>query len=470
MKLKNLLIGALMTVIAAPAMAQDLSADQAQKQATELIKAKNADGIKDLAKDNKKNPQALVGIAKAYLAVGDATNAKAYADKAYTYVSENVKKATPQDKCATYIVLGNIASANNQAGEAVTWFQQAMYADPMNPDGYRLYATATSKSDPNGALQAIEELRAKRPDYPVDLIAADIANGAGKPQKAIEYYSKVKLSDMQPYQIGAYATNLYLTQNVAEAVRVAEYGQTVAPRSATLNRLAFWGNTDLKNWDKALANADKLFYESDSVKISADDYGRKINALRGAGKYDEALFELNKLANDPTMPKADQLFALKQIAQTYSDKEDYANAIPAYEKYLAAAGDKASATDFAGLGQQYMYYAQQQPAQKAELLMKADEVFAKLAENPDAEEFATYKRAQVANQMDGGKGLAKPFYDKLIATPNCNVARLKEAYLYNISYFGNVKGDINAAMPYAEKLAEIDPENAVAKQVLSLKE
>ena len=41
MKLKNLLIGALMTVIAAPAVAQDLSADDAQKQATELIKAKN---------------------------------------------------------------------------------------------------------------------------------------------------------------------------------------------------------------------------------------------------------------------------------------------------------------------------------------------------------------------------------------------------------------------------------------------
>ena len=170
------------------------------------------------------------------------------------------------------------------------------------------------------------------------------------------------------------------------------------------------------------------------------------------------------------MPKADKLFALKQIAQTYSDKEDYVNAIPAYENYIAEAGAKASATDIAGLGQQYMYYAHQNPAKKAESLRKADEVFAKLAENPDATEYAIYKRAQVANAMDGGKGLAKPFYDKLIATPNCNIARLKEAYLYNISYFGNVKNDINAAMPYAEKLAEIDPENNVAKQVLSLKE
>lgn len=467
MKLKNLLIGALMTVIAAPAMAQ-APVDEVQKQAAALIKNGDLKGVQALEKENKKNPSALVSIAKAYLAANDLNNAEATAQKAYNFVSEN-KKATPQEKCATYITLGNIASAKNDAGNAVTWYQQAMIADPQNPDGYRLYATATSKSDPNGALETLEKLRNNRPDYPVDLIAADIANGAGKPQEAIKYYSKVKLSDMQPYQIGAYATNLYLTQNVAKAVEVAEYGQTVAPRSATLNRLAFWGNTDLKNWDKALANADKLFYESDSVKISSDDYGRKINALRGAERYDEALAELNKLASDPSMPKADQLFALKQIAQTYSDKEDYANAIPAYEKYLAA-NDKASATDIAGLGQQYMYYAQQQPARKAELLTKADEIFAKLAENPDAEEYAIYKRAQVANQMDGGKGLAKPFYDKLIATPNCNVARLKEAYLYNISYYGNVKNDITGAMPYAEKLAELDPENPVAKQVLSLKE
>ena len=469
MKLKNLLIGALMTVIAAPAMAQ-ATVDEMQKQAAELIKAGNADGLKDLEKANKKNPAALASIAKAYLAAQDVNKAQSVADVAYTFINENPKKVTPQDKCATYIALGNIASAKNDAGNAVTWFQQAMYADPQDPDGYRLYATATSKSDPNGALAAIEQLRQNRPDYPVDLIAADIANSAGKPKEAIKYYSKVKLSDMQPYQISAYATNLYLTQKVEEAVKVAEFGQTVAPRNATLNRIAFWGNTDLKNWDKALANADKLFNHSDSVKISSDDYGRKINALRGAELYDEALAELNKLANDPMMPKADKLFALKQIAQTYSDKEDYENAIPAYENYIAEAGAKASATDIAGLGQQYMYYAQQKPAKKAESLKKADEVFAKLAENPDAAEFAIYKRAQVANQMDGGKGLAKPFYDKLIETPNCNPARLKEAYLYNISYFGNVKGDINAAMPYAEKLAEIDPENPVAKQVLSLKE
>ena len=174
-------------------------------------------------------------------------------------------------------------------------------------------------------------------------------------------------------------------------------------------------------------------------------------------------------AQKKNVEKADQLLALKQIAKNYSDKEDYENAIVAYKKYLDACGEKASATDIAVLGQQYMYYAQQNPAQKIDALKKADDVFAKLAENPDAEEFATYKRAQVANQMDGGKGLAKPFYDKLIATPNCNIERLKEAYLYNISYFGNVKGDINAAIPYAEKLAKIDPNNQIAKVVLSLK-
>lgn len=466
MKIKNLLIGALMAIIAAPAMAQQ-EADAIQTQAAQLIKAGDAKGIVALEKLNKKNSTGLISIAKAYLAAEDADNAQAYADKALAVINGN-KKATEDEKCNAYIVLGNIASAKNDAGNAVTWYQQAMYVAPKNPDGYRLYATATSKSDPAGALQTLETLRQNRPDYPVDLIAADIANEAGKTKEAIKYYSKVKVADMQPYQIGRYAFNLFLQQDFKKSVEVAEAGQKVAPRNATLNRLAFWGNCHLKNWDAALANADKLFNQSDSVKISSDDYGQLINALRGAGKYDEALVQLNKLASDPNMPKADQLFALKQIADTYADKEDYDQAIPAYKKYLAAC-DKPSASDIAALGQQYMLAAQANPAKKAEMLRQADEVFAGLAQNPDAEEFAIYKRAQVANAMDGGKGLAKPFYDKLISMPNVNVSRLKEAYLYNISYFGNVKNDINGAMPYAEKLAELDPENPVAQQVLSLK-
>lgn len=456
-----------MAIIAAPAMAQQ-TAEEVQAQAANLIKTGDAKGIVALEKENKKNALGLVSIAKAFLAAGDVDKAQIYADKAQNVVITN-KKATPAEKSGTYIVLGNIASAKNDAGATASWYQNAIYADPQNPDGYRLYATATSKSDPAGALRVLEDLRAQRPDYPVDLIAADIANEAGKTKDAIKYYSKVKVSDMQPYQIGRYAFNLFLQQDFKKSVEVAAEGQKVAPRNATLNRLAFWGNCQLKNWDAALANADKLFNASDSVKISSDDYGQLINALRGAGKYDEALVQLNKLATDPAMPKADQLFALKQIAETYADKEDYANSIPAYQKYLAAC-DKKSPTDVATLGSQYMLYAQKEPAKKAEMLRQADEIFAELAQNPDAKEFAIYKRAQVANAMDGGKGLAKPFYDQLLAMPDCSVARLKEAYLYNISYFGNIKNDIDAAMPYAEKLIEIDSENAVAKQVLSLKQ
>ena len=71
--------------------------------------------------------------------------------------------------------------------------------------------------------------------------------------------------------------------------------------------------------------------------------------------------------------------------------------------------------------------------------------------------------------------LAKPYYEKLIELyssrtelNNSDKSRLKESYLYLISYYARVADDMTKAKECATKLAEIDPENAVAKQVLGL--
>ena len=50
-----------------------------------------------------------------------------------------------------------------------------------------------------------------------------------------------------------------------------------------------------------------------------------------------------------------------------------------------------------------------------------------------------------------------------------DIAQLKQALSYNIVYFVKVNEDIAQAKEYANKLLEIDPENAMAKQVSELK-
>ena len=158
-----------MTVVAAPAMAQQQ--DAIQEQVAAIIKTGAPDANKQvaaIAKQNKKDVNALVSIGKAYLAVKDYANAKLYAQQAANLVSN--KKTQPT--ATPFVLLGNIAVSEDDGGEAAAQFQQAIYFDPQNPDGYRRYAQIMSKTDPNGAVQTLENLRAQRPDYPVDLIAA----------------------------------------------------------------------------------------------------------------------------------------------------------------------------------------------------------------------------------------------------------------------------------------------------------
>ena len=111
-------------------------------------------------------------------------------------------------------------------------------------------------------------------------------------------------------------------------------------------------------------------------------------------------------------------------------------------------------------------------------LKKSDELYQKLGEKyADAIEYATFWRARVNNAMDNDQknAYAKPHYEKLIdlyssrtELNNSDKSRLKEAYLYLISYEARIADNMAAAKTLAEKLIQLDPENAVAKQVLGM--
>ncbi|MCQ2205083.1 MAG: hypothetical protein MJZ15_11660, partial [Bacteroidales bacterium] len=72
-------------------------------------------------------------------------------------------------------------------------------------------------------------------------------------------------------------------------------------------------------------------------------------------------------------------------------------------------------------------------------------------------------------------GLAKPHYDKLIEIINgletkeaADLSQLKTAYQYNMVYFIQIQEDIPSAKEFANKILEMEPENAMAKQVSEL--
>ena len=471
---KYIIIGAMMTVICAPVMAQD--ATSAVEQATQIIKSQAADKDRDkqvtaVFKTVKKDAKAVAGIGRAYLDAKDFDNADKYADLA---IKANKNCA------AGYVLKGDICVMKDDGGAASGWFENAITLDPQDPEGYRRYAQINAKADPEGSIEKLEKLRTIDPSYPVDLVAAEIMSKTNNTDRAIEYYSKASLNQMENYQLAEYSMLLFLKQKYDESLKVSSFGNNKFPRYGSLNRLTLFNNVNLEKYEDAIKYGDRLFNASDDVKYSALDYINYGTALQKLKKNDEAIAMFEKVVNNRTFEMTQRVSVYKNLSDVYKSMGDYTKALEFYEKYVKGQ-PQMTANIKNGLAQLYRTMAIDEktaPEQKQELVAKADKVFEEIAkEFPTFEQSVTAQRAKLPFILDpeDKAGAAKPHYDKLIEIINgldskdaSDLSQLKQALSYNIVYFVKVNEDIAKAKEYATKLLEIDPENPMAKQVSEL--
>lgn len=467
--IKYLLLGVLMIGFNAPASAQEdhkAVIDQITKTITSKS-ANTANEVKAVVKEYKKNPDVLVAIGRAYLDIKDTANAAKYAEMA---------RMRDKNYAPAYILKGDIEVFKDDGGEASAWYEQATYFDPKNPEGYRKYAIVNSKASPANSVAKLEELRKQLPDYPVDIISAEIYDKAGNLTKALEYYDKVDKSKMADYQLAAYAVDNFLKGNFEKSLEVSQYGNQKFPRNAALNRISFFDLTNLKRYPEALQYADRLLNASDSVKITEADYLYYGHALKGNKEYQKAIDSFNKSMELNKDNEDDRNDALKNIAEAYQELGDFANATEVYDRYLKGL-KQITALDLNTLATMYTTQAEGKTGdEQRSLLNKADEVYGRIADNfPSAADFATLQRAHIGYQLDpeSTAGTAKPHYEKLIEIINGHAtkserdnARLIEAYRYLGAYYLLVQKDKDAAEPYWKKILELDPNNEVAKQAL----
>lgn len=471
--IKYVLVGAVLAVFSSSAMAQDgTKADQdAVKKIISSKPADLEDAMKPFYKKNKKNAENLVAFGRAFYEAKDTANAAVYAD----YAIKANKSYAP-----AYILKGDLCALAEDGGGAASFYDQAIYFDPKNPDGYRKYAAVYRKISPQGAVAKLNDLRAQVPDYPVDAIIGHINYISNNFDEAIAAYDKVPQNQLEKMDIIESAFSAYLTQKYDKGIQMAEFGLQKEPRNSTLNRLAMFCNTEKGNFDKALDYADRLFNKSDSANISYMDYVYYGNALNGLKRHDEAI-EQYKKALEQEFDNADKKAGVvKTLSDAYKGKNDYDNAIKYYQQFLHDVS-KASASDHAGLGRLYAQHANalEDQAAKMEKLRLADEVYAGLlTKYQDVEDYVAFQRARIGMQMDpeSKQELAKPHYEKLVELlgtkadrDNTDKVRLVEAYRYLISYYLINKDDKETAKQFATKLQEVDPENETAKQVLELK-
>ena len=468
--IKCLLIGVLATAMSTPSMAQDnkTTIDAISK----VIKANPEaakDQVKDVYKKNKKNAEVLVGIGRAYFEAKDTANAKTYANYAI--------KAN-KNYGAGYILLGDIEVVKDDGGAAAGWYQQAIYFDPKNPDGYFKYANIYRGRSPEEAVSKLNELRAQRPDIAVDALAARILYSSNRLEQSLDYYDKVTdKSKLEDVDITNYATEAWMLQKREKSLEMARYGLSRNAHKAAWNRLVFYNLTDMGQTEEALKYADALFNASDSAKISGFDYTYYGTALKNAKQYDKAI-EMLKKALAENKDNADLLNSNKKsLSDAYLAMEDFDNATLYYEEYLKNV-QKTTASDMAGLATIYTNMAAKLTGdQKIDALKKADAVYAQLGEKfPENIDFANFMRARVNSNLDPEtkEGLAKPFYEAIVHSlgdksdrDRADNARLSEAYRY-LGYYYLVKDDKATADGYWNKVLEIDPNNATAKQALGI--
>src|SRR5574344_260146 len=270
--------------------------------------------------------------------------AKKYADRAI----KADKKYAPG-----YILHGDIEVIKDDGGAAAGWYQQAIYFDPKNPDGYFKYASIYRGRSPEEAVSKLEDLRTQRPDIAVDALAARIYYSSNRFDKAIESYEKVDRSKLDNTDLTNYAMAAYLKQDFKKSLDVSAYGTQKDPRKAAFNRLAFFNSTDLKDYPTALKYADALFNKSDSAKFSYLDYTYYGHAFMGVKQYDNAIAQFKKALAENIERKEIHADVLKQISDAYEAKGSITEAVTTYNDYLKDL-PKVTASDLAGLGTLYI--------------------------------------------------------------------------------------------------------------------
>ena len=470
--IKYLIMGVLLAGFSATANAQveELNA------ALSAIKSKApnaADLAKTAFKKNKKDPEALMKIARAYFEQKDTAGANQFA----RYANEAYK---PKYQYApAYLLLGDVESAfGTDGGKAAGFYNQAINFDPKNPEGYKKWAMVYRKISPKQAAQKLQDMKAQCPNEDIDAFTAHIYMLAGDEKQAYENYMKADINKLDKTGLNEFVRCSYFTGHFEDALRAAEAGIKIEPRNPTFNRLAMFSNYELKNYDAAKSYINKYFNETDSAKFS--EYDHFYTALiyqaldEKANMYDHYNKAL-ELVNDSSMIKRWDI--QKAIADSYLKDQEFENAIKYYNDMLATKPN-VNFDDFEGLANIYSKYGDAVPAKKNEMIKKAVDLFREAGQKfPIQQVYATYMAANNVNKLDDNmkNSLAKPDYLKLIELLGSKTDRsrgedtmLKTAYHY-MMFNSYINKNVPGAKEYAEKILAIDPEYKPALEIQNLK-
>jgi tetratricopeptide (TPR) repeat protein len=298
--------------------------------------------------------------------------------------------------------------------------------------------------------------------------------------KASAYLDKyLANSDQGPEAEYLKADMLYASSKFADARTraqqlITQNGDKVIPRMYRM--VAYTSDTlgDLPTAKTAMAN---FFSKADTSAERGLDY--KILPT----DYEEYAKIFSKMPDSASQVQAFQYYNMAIAMDTLpANKEKYANAGLELAKKLKNPQAAATLSDA-------MYKAIKEPNQSdlykygmanysAGNYKKADSIFCGVYESKYPTEIYGYlwcaKSKQAQDDSTNSQGLAVEAYDKLatfargIADSAKYKSQIISAYYYLASYYNDIKKDKAKAIEYMQKVLEVDPTNASAKNIIEM--
>lgn len=415
----------------------------------------NLDKALELSKSKK--PYVLKAVAEAYL-----TNAK-FAGDAVTLL---LKAKAIKNDAETEILLGEAYLKQNQAGSAVTAYENAAAMDPKN--GKPLYRVGMiySRPNPTESQKYLEKAVAADPEftYAYDELI-DIYYQQKLVDKAIEAAEKFQKLSSDPEKNKEKIALIYVMKgDYAKANTI--FKEVIAKNPNV--RPIIW-RFYIKSLQATKVTVDSI--ESVNVAntflntakpedILPRDYAElgKIYIIMKQFPDSLGILQLDKAVQlDPKNVEAAQI-----RAETLFKGRNFKAAIDAY-KFLLSIKPKPSATDQLNLARSYS---------GTEKYAEADTIYTKLIEQYPTNSAVVALGAGVKANLDPNSEtwLAKPLYEKVIELATADPAKTTKsnlilAYKYMGSYYAVKEGNLKKGEEYFDKVLAIDPADKQAIEV-----
>lgn len=414
----------------------------------------NLDKALEITKSKK--PYVLKAVAEAYL-----TNAKFAGDA----VAVLLKAKAIKNDAETEILLGEAYLLQNQAGSAVSAYENAASMEPAN--GKPLYRIGLIYSRPNPAesQRYFEKAVAADPEftYAYDELI-DIYYQQKEVDKAIEAAEKFQKLSSDPEKNKEKIALIYVMKG--DYVKANQIFKEVITTNQNV-RPIIW-RFYIKSLQATKTSADTLesikVFEQYFIKVKPEDilpadYLNQGKLLIAVGREDEGVAQLEKAVQlDPKSSEAMQV-----QAETLFKSRKYCEAAIAYKR-LVTIKSRPGPNDYLNLGRSYT---------RCEQYLQADTVYNELVEKYPTNLPVVIEAARVKTNIDSTykSGLAKPLYDKAMELATTSTDKNKNAYLiesyrYMASYYALIQDDITKAKEYIEKILAIDPNDRQAKDAL----